>query len=92
MLDFGQALLDSLQHIIIDNPQPQRTILDFQRFPSVPVTESQGLSQFFPRSHVVHPFIEQSIEEAEAIPFRQGTYRATRLAQRIPEVEIGNIL
>jgi hypothetical protein len=86
-LDSAQAFQDLPQQVLMDNPQAQRSIRDFQAFPRVPAAKSQGLSQSFARPHVIHSFVEQRIEEAKTIPFRQGTDWTARLGQRVPEVK-----
>jgi hypothetical protein len=92
MLNSAQTFQDYPQQVIMNNPQAQRGIRDFQAFPGVPVAESQGLSQSLARPHVIHPFVEKGIEEAKAIPLRQGTDGASRLGQRVPQVKIRYIL
>ena len=87
-LDSVQTFQDLPQQVLMDNPQSQRSIRDFQAFPRVPVAESQGLSQSFARFHIIHPLVKKGIEEAKAIPFHQEADRAARLGERVPEVKI----
>jgi len=91
-LDSVRTLQDLPQQVLMDNPQPQRSIRDFQAFPRVPVAESQGLSQSFARPNIIHPLVKKGIEEAKAIPFHQEADRAAWLGHGVPEIEIRYVL